>query len=683
MRTPSTPTFCQFAGVALPVHSLNTLVIGSGAAARSVALHLARRGRSEVAIVTERWNGGTSYNAGSDKQTYYKLSLAGASEDSPRQLATDLYAGGCTHGDIALCEAQHSAQAFYNLVELGVPFPHERHGGYVGYRTDNDMRGRATSAGPLTSKLMCECLGRALEREQVSLFDRHQVVCLLVKDSATAGARQSVCGAIALDKERLDDPTYGITVFNTRNIVLATGGPGALYRDSVYPQSQFGATGMALRIGAVAHNLTEWQFGLGSVGFRWNVSGSYQQVIPRYVSTEPDGSDAREFLCDYFPDLRTLCGTIFRKGYEWPFDCERIEDYGSSLIDMLVHQEIVDRGRRVFLDYTHNPSNPAGGEIFSVMQLDPEARTYLANCGALQDTPFERLLAMNAPAVDLFRNHGVDLAHDRLEIAVCAQHNNGGLRANIWWESNVRHLFPIGEVCGTHGVRRPGGAALNAGQVGAIRAASYIARKYSDGPLPVDDFVQAVSDQVSGCLASCSHMCDGNASDADSLSPAVALAEIQERMSGAAGHVRETSVVAAAVRDAWQLQRRLDRKLRVAKPKGLLLAFRVIDLCLTHAVYLEAIAAYLSAGGRSRGGALVLDPAGTPCSVGLGERWRFTRNPEQSAVEQRVLELCYEAPGKVRAGWVDVRPIPDVADWFEQVWTDYRTGEAFSEREEE
>ncbi len=31
---------------------------------------------------------------------------------------------------------------------------------------------------------------------------------------------------------------------------------------------------------------------------------------------------------------------------------------------------------------------------------------------------------------------------------ICAQHNNGGLKANIWWESDLKHLFPVGEIEG-------------------------------------------------------------------------------------------------------------------------------------------------------------------------------------------------------------------------------------------
>ena len=45
-----------------------------------------------------------------------------------------------------------------HLVELGVPFPSNEYGEFVGYKTDHDPASRATSAGPLTSKFMTEKL---------------------------------------------------------------------------------------------------------------------------------------------------------------------------------------------------------------------------------------------------------------------------------------------------------------------------------------------------------------------------------------------------------------------------------------------------------------------------------------------------------------------------------------------
>ncbi len=87
-------TTARFSGLELPVYSGNTLVIGSGAAGLCAALELHRRGLRDLALVTERWGAGTSANAGSDKQTYYKLSLAAGREDSPLAMARDPFAGG-------------------------------------------------------------------------------------------------------------------------------------------------------------------------------------------------------------------------------------------------------------------------------------------------------------------------------------------------------------------------------------------------------------------------------------------------------------------------------------------------------------------------------------------------------------------------------------------------------------
>ena len=96
----------------LPLISLNTLVVGSGAAALNAAGSLHALGQPDVAVATEGFGRGTTFNTGSDKQTYYKIGLAALEAgDSPLQMARDLFAGGCMHGDIALAEAAGSARA--------------------------------------------------------------------------------------------------------------------------------------------------------------------------------------------------------------------------------------------------------------------------------------------------------------------------------------------------------------------------------------------------------------------------------------------------------------------------------------------------------------------------------------------------------------------------------------------
>ncbi len=654
-------------GDKLPVYSLNTLIIGSGVAALNAAIHLWERGQKNIAIATDCWGGGTSNNAGSDKQTYYKLSLSSESPDSPHQMALDLFAGGCMHGDIALCEAQNSLEAFFHLVRLGVPFPHNRFGAYVGYRTDHDPMERGTSAGPLTSHLMFEALAQAVKSRSISVFDGFEVIALLTdrKDGQT-----HVVGALALDRNNTDTENLGFVIFNATNVILGTGGPGGIYKSSVYPESQLGSTGLGLAIGAIGHNLTESQFGLASIKFRWNVSGSYQQAIPRYISTKRDGDEPYEFLNEYFPDMGKLATAIFLKGYQWPFDPRKVMDFGSSLIDILVYQETVLRGRRVFLDFTQNPSGGEALSHFTLELLKDEAYDYLKNSGALQNTPIERLEAINPPAIHLYRDHGIDIRKEALEIAVCAQHNNGGLKGNIWWESNIKHLFPVGEVNGTHGVYRPGGSALNSGQVGSMRAGLFIAKRYNSGPPNLDRFHSTTHSQIREKLNFARALIDNKLSDDSEIH--IQRRSIQDRMSACGAHVRDPAKVDEAVAEAWSQYREIQRESRIPSPKELPDAFKNLDLCLTHVLYLEAIREYLAKGGRSRGSFLVLDPEGEKPCESLDAYWKFSLGPPDAFVNTKILEISLDENSNIQKNWVDIRQIPRAAKWFEKVWNDYR-----------
>ena len=360
-------------GLALPAVTAQAVVVGSGCAGYNAADCLWNLGVRDVVLLTEGVRMGTSRNTGSDKQTYYKLSLSGSDGDSVRDLAETLYGGGGVDGDIALCEAAGSARGFLKLVQLGVPFPTNEYGEYVGYQTDHDTRRRATSCGPLTSRLMTEALERAVSQKGIPVLDRMTAVRLLADE-------KGVHGLLCLDSARAGEESFGLTAVLSEYIVLATGGPAIVYRNSVYPQSQTGMTGMALEAGAAANNLQDWQYGLASVKFRWNVSGTYQQALPRYVSVDEAGEE-HDFLAEAIPDPRRVLLLCFRKGYQWPFDAAKAGE--SSLVDLLVHREIFGRGRRVYLDFRRNPAGLEDG--FDL--LPEEARDYLANSGALLDTP--------------------------------------------------------------------------------------------------------------------------------------------------------------------------------------------------------------------------------------------------------------------------------------------------------
>ena len=63
-------------------YSYDVVIIGSGCAGYNCADWLYDFGVKNIAIITEGVNKGTSRNTGSDKQTYYKLSLSGDEGDS-------------------------------------------------------------------------------------------------------------------------------------------------------------------------------------------------------------------------------------------------------------------------------------------------------------------------------------------------------------------------------------------------------------------------------------------------------------------------------------------------------------------------------------------------------------------------------------------------------------------------
>lgn len=657
----------EVAGRKLPCYSLNTLIIGSGAAALNAAACLYDNGQKNIAIATDGWGKGTSNNTGSDKQTYYKLSLSGDTSDSPMEMARDLFKGGSMHGDIALCEAQSSIRAFFHLVDLGVPFPFDRYGGYVGYKTDFDPSQRATSAGPLTSQLMFRALGQAVKERQIKVFDSHQVVSLL---TASSGEEKYVIGALALDISQEDCTHPEFVVFNAKNVILGTGGPAAMYKTSVYPKTQLGSSGMAFAIGAIGNNLTESQFGLASIKFRWNLSGSYQQVIPRYFSTNEQGEDEQEFLNVHFPDMGKLATAIFLKGYQWPFDPRKIKNFGSSLIDILVYQEKIQKERRVFLDFTKNPSGGGILQDFSLEHLTSEAYTYLENSGALLNTPIERLRKMNQPAIDLYKQNGIDISHEPLEIAVCAQHNNGGLKGNIWWESNIKHLFPVGEANGTHGICRPGGSALNSGQVGSLRAAQFITQAYMQDPLEEDVFLNKSEHQIQAKIEWADSVITGDRELASLWEKH--RHQIQERMTAYGAHIRDPQTIKQTIADGLQLWSEIKSQTWVPDVSYLGEAFRNLDLCLTHVLYLEAIGEYLNKGGQSRGSYLVKDPQGEVACATLNQDWKFSLNPENCFVNNHILEISLNEEGKIHKQWVDIRPIPEERAWFENVWHEFR-----------
>lgn len=621
----------------MKIYTYDCIVIGTGAAGYNAACRLKQFGKS-VAIVTEAVGCGTSRNTGSDKQTYYKLGLGGDTADSVYKMAENLFAGGSVDGDNALCEAALSTRCFMNLCELGVEFPVNRYGEYIGYKTDHDPYARATSAGPLTSKFMTEALQKNAKNLGVEIHSGYLAIKVLKHND-------TVCGLLCIEKS-----SGNLVAFKCADIIMCTGGPAGIYADSVYPECHTGTTSLALLAGAKAQNLTEWQYGLASINPRWNVSGTYMQVLPRFVSVDKDGNEY-EFLADYFEDIYEALSLVFLKGYQWPFDSKKIL-VGSSVIDLLVYRECVLKNRRVYLDFT---KNPFGLENIEYNKLSAEAFDYLNKAEALFGTPIERLQKMNTPAIELYKGKGLDITNEYLEIALCAQHNNGGIAVDAWWQTSVKGLFCAGECAGTHGVTRPGGSALNAGQVGSLRAAQYIAQNGNE-IIPQEDFQMVLNcaeeetqKEIEGAIR--------NTENVEEL-----ILSAQRNMSDCAGAIRNKAKMTDMLVG-------IDYKnATVSDRSRIYLYYKYKDIVITQKAVLSAMINYAETVKDTRGSSLCFDENGN-LRNGLEEVFRFTE--ESGASRLKVQETVITENG-FTSSWRNVRPIPQNDDFFENIWRSYR-----------
>lgn len=617
------------------VYEFDAVVIGTGCAGYNCADWLYTFGCKNIAIITEGRLKGTSRNTGSDKQTYYKMSLAGDNGDSVYEMAKTLFDGGAMDGDIAICEAANSIRSFVKLANLGVDFPTNEYGEYVGYKTDHDPFCRATSIGPYTSKKMTEVLEKAVSDKDIKIIDDYQVVKILTDNGKATGL-------IAISTV-----TSEFIIIKSPHIVLATGGPAAIYFDSVYPESHTGSTGLAYEAGASLTNLAEWQYGLASVDFRWNVSGTYQQVLPRYISIDDEGVE-REFLLDYFSTPHEAIKNVFLKGYEWPFDVRKI--HGSSYIDLIVYMETVVKGRKVYMDFTREPTGLENG----FDDIDEVAGQYLANSDALIALPIARLRKMNPGAINLYKDHGIDITKDPLRIAVCAQHNNGGVRIDSNWQTNIEGLYTIGEAAGSLGIFRPGGSALNSCQVGGLRAATHIA--YCSKNQVSGDFDsildKAISD-ISEFIVS---------THADASTIASAREKYQKAMNKNFAFLRNLDIMEVASDEIAKNVDNFSQDNKWADTKEIPDLFKNYDICTMQLAVSQSILKTAQLYG-SRGSGFVFNGGS------FMDREPVAENPDGRA---SIITLRKE-PGSTVPVFdiVPVKPLPERNLWFEKVWNEY------------
>ncbi|NLV74907.1 MAG: FAD-binding protein [Chloroflexi bacterium] len=457
----------------------NVLVIGGGAAALRAACAAAEQDASlDILLVTKGRLGesGVTATAFSDRMTFHATlpQTEPGGSDAWRLHAEDIYrlGGYVSDGDLAEILAQGSGGAFRYLERLGVPWVRRADGLIDQFVTDGSAYARGCYTGPDTARQMELALLRQLAKTRVRVRENCMVIQL-----ATNGDLGAVTGAWLLDES-----STALEYVACGAVILATGGAGQVYGVNVYPPDCSGdGYALAYHAGAELVNMEFIQFGLCSVATKLACSGSMMRALPRLMNDTGDDLLAR-YLSGLAPAERLQL--LYAKGASWPVSSE----HPTARIDIAVTRERV-AGRRVYLDYAHDPAGIAGGFDSPAWQATLGAmRGAETDAWQSANSPLERLRHINAPVIGWLRERGIDLERgDQLEIAPAAQHFQGGVRINAQAETSLPGLYTAGEAAGAqHGANRPGGNALLDTQVFGEIAGEQAARYCRNHPASAD-----------------------------------------------------------------------------------------------------------------------------------------------------------------------------------------------------
>jgi hypothetical protein len=237
-------------------------------------------------------------------------------------------------------------------------------------------------------------------------------------------------------------------------------------------------------------------------------------------------------------------------------------------------------------------------------------------------------------------------------------------------------------MAGTHGVKRPGGSALNAGQVGGLRAAEYIVNVYG---CELPDY-SAWEDEITGQLDQLFAKFDKYRAVGGPM-PKVMIQRIQKRMTLSAGIMRESKTARRALKEAVELYRLIQKNgLSAQGKRALVWAIQAEHLALTSIAYLKAIVELLRQGSGSRGSHLVIARDGVEIHPDIiagttGKVLKF--KPENTSLRDSVLRVTYDdsLPDMFRCESVELRAAPCDAKAFEPAWRDFREGKIYRENE--
>lgn len=417
------------------VETTDVVVVGSGIAGLTTALHLREAGR-HVTVVTK-----VNVDDGSTRWAQGGIAAVLDPRDSPTAHAADTLAAGaglCDPAAVRLLVTEGPTRV-RELIRLGAGFDRHPDGSLMLTREGGHRADRVVHAGgDATGAEVQRALHAAVRRDPwIRLVEHALVVDLVVAAGRVAGVTLHVLGEGTPD---------GIGAILAPAVVLATGGMGQVYANTTNPVVSTGdGVALALRAGAAVTDLEFVQFHPTALARRDGGSGP----LP-LVSEALRGEGAHLVDGD---------GKRFLLGQH-----ELAELAPRDVVAKAVYRQLRSAGNdHVWLDARH-----LGGDF-----LARRFPTIVASCRAA----------------------GIDPATEPIPVAPAAHYASGGARTDSYGRTTVPGLYACGEVActGVHGANRLASNSLLEGLVFARRIATDIVRSVDDRP-PVASIMEFLHD---------------------------------------------------------------------------------------------------------------------------------------------------------------------------------------------
>ena len=410
---------------ALPEHSCDVLIIGSGAAGLSLALRLADQHQVIVLSKGPVTEGSTFYAQGGIAAVFDETD----SIDSHVEDTLIAGAGICDRHAVEFV-ASNARSCVQWLIDQGVLFDtHVQPNGEESYhltREGGHSHRRILHAADATGReVETTLVGKAQNHPNIRVLERSNAVDLIVSDKIGLPGTRWVVGAWVWNRNK-----ETVETCHAKAVVLATGGASKVYQYTTNPDISSGdGIAMAWRAGCRVANLEFNQF---------HPTALYHPQARNFLLTEALRGEGAY--------LKRPDGTRFMPDFD-----ERGELAPRDIVARAIDHEMKRLGADcMFLDISHKPAD-------FIRQHFPMI--------------YEKLLGL-----------GIDLTKEPVPIVPAAHYTCGGVMVDDHGRTDVDGLYAIGEVSytGLHGANRMASNSLLECLVYGWSAAEDITRRMPD-----------------------------------------------------------------------------------------------------------------------------------------------------------------------------------------------------------